>query len=1112
MEDAETAARAAHDIDSTNFSVNNYVAEQLAKSPLPDLMAFQNQMAAETRALDHEMKDLVYNNYNKFISATDTIRRMRDSVGEMEASMTRLGGEMRAMGGSSALVNEHLQENRGKIESLVGVKRLLVKLEFLFELPMRLRRSMELDALAQAVRYFTTVRAVLQKYDSMPSIHAIHVEARAIMDKLRDQLRGVLKAGARAAASATSASAAKVVEAIRLLVALDEPRKPLREDFLAFQRGRLLGALAKAAERYSPAGVAPAPVVAAAAAPAAFSADSTSGTAMLSERARVLAAAAVAARAAAAAAPTSVAAARPRAPVPHAVFVQFVNRLFLDAFRYATDLYVELFEGDDGGAAAPTAAPARAPAHDDLLAFTRDVMGAYFATLRRQLSLPPPLSSVGVAVAEPDAGAGVADGKRVGAAAARGARGAAAPLSPPRPADGDGDEAEAAREKAASGLEAVSAESASSRYEAVCDALKMVLTDVRAASRLVKEACLPDRAHEAVEAILRAQLDGLFGDVRGAVVRLLLALEARVRDVVAEEARAAAGRDWAPAAGRALAALAEDASADIPTRVDDALHEAKPLILAAMRLLPDLARSFTGLVHAQVFALLSWLGAAWEAAGDAAHPSRAEWHDIVVEADVGLDGDAGGAAGGGGGAARARGAADAGAARAVRRALVNYSVPEADQNAPVPAFNGTGGGILAPEAGGRTHAFLVLLAALAKTFAHTGVTRALTTMIQSFPTRGDLVAMGIGALALDDGEGYGSMGGVPDLIRRVEAAGRELLRRFAFLHGARLAAVVRAALTTPVWTAVAEPRAVRDVVRVVLEDIAANKRLVAAALGAWDAAAMAALARFCGAEGGDGGGGGGGGGGSGGGGGGASVSSAPSAEPNPFAPTPAPATLKGPAAGASAAALSSVASSRRTGTVVCAAGLGPAAGGMHDILGARGGLSRALPVDMDRLFSTAPALRDGGGAPGFASPGPSLAGGGVGGGRAPRHILSAVGYSADSVARALLRLALKAWIEWTRAAVLGAHGLQQLQIDLAAVHMCLPVLTGSVPPPAPGSPNAHFDAFAHAASLEELIHEAALSAGERCLDNRPVEPAVMLQIATTSIANYDFVNAANAVA
>lgn len=57
-------------------------------------------------------------------------------------------------------------QNRGKVEKLVGVRRLLKKLEFLFELPVRLNRSIELEAYAQAVRYYNMASGVLKKYDS----------------------------------------------------------------------------------------------------------------------------------------------------------------------------------------------------------------------------------------------------------------------------------------------------------------------------------------------------------------------------------------------------------------------------------------------------------------------------------------------------------------------------------------------------------------------------------------------------------------------------------------------------------------------------------------------------------------------------------------------------------------------------------------------------------------------------------------------------------------------------------------------------------------------------------------------------------------------------------
>jgi hypothetical protein len=145
--------------------------------------------------------------------------------------------------------------------------------------------------------------------------------------------------------------------------------------------------------------------------------------------------------------------------------------------------------------------------------------------------------------------------------------------------------------------------------------------------------------------------------------------------------KAGASSDWVVALGAELAAAADEASADISARIDAALHEVKPLVLSGMRLLPDLARSFASLVQAQVFALLTWLASAWEAAGDAAHAARSEWAEIVVEADFGLEKDAEAAAAarraasarGGAGSARggAGGAGGARDAKAKRRATVN---------------------------------------------------------------------------------------------------------------------------------------------------------------------------------------------------------------------------------------------------------------------------------------------------------------------------------------------------------------------------------------------------------------------------------------------------------
>ena len=142
--------------------------------------------------------------------------------------------------------------------------------------------------------------------------------------------------------------------------------------------------------------------------------------------------------------------------------------------------------------------------------------------------------------------------------------------------------------------------------------------------------------------------------------------------------------------------------------------------------------------------------------------------------------------------------------------------------------------------------------------------------------------------------------------------------------------------------------------------------------------------------------------------------------------------------------------------------------------------------------------------------------------QAHRLVLGAVEFSADSVARVLLRLVLKAWTEWTRCAVLSTGAYQQLQCDLAAVHLALPFFASSAAPPAGagagaggaqqrqgGGGGAPFDPMAHALLLEEMLHEAALSAGERCVDPRPVEPAVCLAIASAFLGSLNLAAAQN---
>ena len=77
-------------LDSTTFDSSRYIDQLLGSTRLPSLLQKHLEMSAEIKSLDSDMQMLVYENYNKFISATDTIRTMKSSVDGMDDKMQTL--------------------------------------------------------------------------------------------------------------------------------------------------------------------------------------------------------------------------------------------------------------------------------------------------------------------------------------------------------------------------------------------------------------------------------------------------------------------------------------------------------------------------------------------------------------------------------------------------------------------------------------------------------------------------------------------------------------------------------------------------------------------------------------------------------------------------------------------------------------------------------------------------------------------------------------------------------------------------------------------------------------------------------------------------------------
>lgn len=170
------------------------------------------------------MKTLVYENYNKFISATDTIRKMKSNVQDMESEMSRLNENISGISKQSKLINQDLGPNRKKIQQLSNVHNSLKRLQFIFELPNRLQHCLTKKRYSQAVKYYSKASKLLDHYKHMAAFKGIERDCHQIMDTVKQDIW--------IAMTDTNVSLQKIAEETKLLLLLNEDPQKLWKKYI----------------------------------------------------------------------------------------------------------------------------------------------------------------------------------------------------------------------------------------------------------------------------------------------------------------------------------------------------------------------------------------------------------------------------------------------------------------------------------------------------------------------------------------------------------------------------------------------------------------------------------------------------------------------------------------------------------------------------------------------------------------------------------------------------------------------------------------------------------------------------------------------------------------
>ncbi|EAA11747.3 AGAP005584-PA [Anopheles gambiae str. PEST] len=220
-----------YDMDGSSFDADRYLQKLLKECSLKQIMDTEATIVRQTQTLHSDMQTLVYENYNKFISATDTIRKMKTDFKSMETEMNLLMANMNSITEFSERITDTLQETRSQLTRLSGKHQLLKKLQFLSSLPAKLKTLIEEENYQQAVQEYSHAQKVLQQYGQQPSFQGIQEDCIKILDELKDRLKGEFRQ--------TGKSAQSLTEIGELLLQLGERPSSLAKEMLECASKRL---------------------------------------------------------------------------------------------------------------------------------------------------------------------------------------------------------------------------------------------------------------------------------------------------------------------------------------------------------------------------------------------------------------------------------------------------------------------------------------------------------------------------------------------------------------------------------------------------------------------------------------------------------------------------------------------------------------------------------------------------------------------------------------------------------------------------------------------------------------------------------------------------------
>lgn len=220
---------------SRNETFEGQLGEMIANSPLEQLIIQHKELSTDMGVLDSELQTLIYENYSKFILATDTVRSIGKAVADLNGKFNDLEELIGGVVSQSEAVNGKLEMRQGTILELTETRSLLQRLQALLDIPLKINAAIAQGYYDVAAECIVEVAPVLGRHGHRKALKPVADEVESKRVEIVNKLRHDMQTRPECAADSLS-----------LLLKLGESAEKLQGEYLQQQRTKLQTAFASA--------------------------------------------------------------------------------------------------------------------------------------------------------------------------------------------------------------------------------------------------------------------------------------------------------------------------------------------------------------------------------------------------------------------------------------------------------------------------------------------------------------------------------------------------------------------------------------------------------------------------------------------------------------------------------------------------------------------------------------------------------------------------------------------------------------------------------------------------------------------------------------------------